>query len=232
MPRGKPRESYALNRRVIAAPASRMLRGHRHGHRGLGGLNKTTILAGVLRARLCSVLVIDEVSARAALGILRGTTWHFDVSRHRHRHVRASRPSSWTTMTRPVATASAPLTVSRPRPLWSEQDPRGLVAGGRRQRSTPWRPKRRRRWRPCAAIGLSGQMLGVTLLDAADTPIRPALLWNDGRASAECAELDRCFPDFADIVGCRAHAGLLRRPTARGCRGTSRRPWRARAASC
>ena len=38
-----------------------------------GGLNKTAILAGVLRAKLCSVLVVDEVAARAVLGILRGT---------------------------------------------------------------------------------------------------------------------------------------------------------------
>jgi DNA-binding transcriptional regulator LsrR (DeoR family) len=29
-------------------------------------------LAGVLRARLCSVLVCDETTARAALGLLRG----------------------------------------------------------------------------------------------------------------------------------------------------------------
>ena len=37
-----------------------------------GGLNKTAILAAVVRARLCSVLVIDESTARAALGLLRG----------------------------------------------------------------------------------------------------------------------------------------------------------------
>ncbi len=58
------------------------------------------------------------------------------------------------------------------------------------------------------AIGLSGQMLGVALLDAADRPIRPALLWNDGRASAECAALERRFPAFADTAGCRAMPGF------------------------
>lgn len=108
---------------------------------------------------------------------------------------------------RPVATASAPLALSHPRPLWSEQAPQdwwqavvdsldALAAQA-----------------PAAlaavrGIGLSGQMLGVTLIDAADTPIRPALLWNDGRASAECAELHRCLKDFADIVGCRAMPGF------------------------
>ena len=40
-----------------------------------------------------------------------------------------------------------------------------------------------------AAIGLSGQMHGAVLLDAAGRVLRPAILWNDGRSSAECAEL-------------------------------------------
>ena len=45
-------------------------------------------------------------------------------------------------------------------------------------------------------IGLSGQMLAALLLDAAHRPLRPAILWNDQRAIAECAELlDRC-PDI------------------------------------
>ena len=38
-----------------------------------GGLNKTAVLAGVLRGKLCNVLIADEASARAALGIVRGT---------------------------------------------------------------------------------------------------------------------------------------------------------------
>src|SRR5215217_9630469 len=59
-----------------------------------------------------------------------------------------------------------------------------------------------------AGIGLSGQMLGVTLLDERDRPLRPAILWNDGRANQECEELERLVPDFAEIVGCRAMAGF------------------------
>ncbi len=35
------------------------------------------------------------------------------------------------------------------------------------------------------AIGLSGQMHGAVLLGADDRPLRPAMLWNDGRAAAE-----------------------------------------------
>ena len=39
-------------------------------------------------------------------------------------------------------------------------------------------------------IGLSGQMHGLVALDNADTVIRPAILWNDQRTGAECAEIE------------------------------------------
>ena len=108
---------------------------------------------------------------------------------------------------RAVADAAAPLAMQHPKPLWSEQAPQdwwqsvttaldALATGSREAMGS------------VRSIGLSGQMLGVTLLDAADAPLRPALLWNDGRASAECAELHRRFPDFAGIVGCRAMPGF------------------------
>ena len=70
-PRGQP-VKHAVNKRVIAAPIE-MLRKIATVIVASGGLNKTAILAGVLRAKLCSVLVADEATARAALGILRGT---------------------------------------------------------------------------------------------------------------------------------------------------------------
>jgi DNA-binding transcriptional regulator LsrR (DeoR family) len=69
--RGQPAR-HALNKRVIAAPIE-MLRDIATVIVASGGLNKTAILAAVLRARLCSVLIIDESAARAALGVLRGT---------------------------------------------------------------------------------------------------------------------------------------------------------------
>lgn len=108
---------------------------------------------------------------------------------------------------RVAAEAVASLTSSHPKPLWSEQSPQdwwnaavaaldSLAAGSREAMAS------------VRAIGLSGQMLGVALLDAADRPLRPALLWNDGRAFAECEELHRRFPDFAGIVGCRAMPGF------------------------
>jgi len=69
--RGQPIR-HPVNKRVIALPIE-MLRKVETAIVASGGLNKTAILAGVLRARLCNVLVSDEVSARAALGVLRGT---------------------------------------------------------------------------------------------------------------------------------------------------------------
>src|SRR5512135_249145 len=36
------------------------------------------------------------------------------------------------------------------------------------------------------AIGLTGQMHGLVLLDAAGDVLRPAILWNDQRTGAEC----------------------------------------------
>ena len=68
--RGQP-VRHVVNKRVIAAPIE-MLREIATVIVASGGLNKTAILAAVVRARLCSVLVIDESTARAALGLLRG----------------------------------------------------------------------------------------------------------------------------------------------------------------
>ncbi|HTE62055.1 MAG TPA: xylulokinase [Solirubrobacteraceae bacterium] len=73
--------------------------------------------------------------------------------------------------------------LSTPRAGWAEQDP------------ADW-------WRATeqalaelgvdepAGIGLSGQMHGLVALDTADRVIRPAILWNDGRTAAECAEIE------------------------------------------
>ncbi len=49
-------------------------------------------------------------------------------------------------------------------------------------------------------IGLSGHMHGATLLDAADKPLRPCILWNDVRSAEEAAALD-ADPRFRRITG-------------------------------
>lgn len=108
---------------------------------------------------------------------------------------------------RELASASAPLEIQRPQPLWSEQNPEDWwnATAATLDELAAAHPDTMAR---VAALGLSGQMLGVTLLDNADRAIRPALLWNDGRAAAECAELERSIPHFADRVGCRAMPGF------------------------
>jgi len=44
------------------------------------------------------------------------------------------------------------------------------------------------------ALGLTGQMHSAVFLDAAGVPIRSALMWSDGRAEAEAAEIEQRIP--------------------------------------
>lgn len=77
-----------------------------------------------------------------------------------------------------VAQATAPLSVQRPRPLWSEQDPDAWwQATNSAVKQLPLAARQ-----AIEAIGLAGQMHGATVLDSADRPLRPAILWNDGRS--------------------------------------------------
>lgn len=87
-----------------------------------------------------------------------------------------------------VAVASAPHTLQTPRPLWSEQDPRewwDAVAASIKQVLTESGIGVER----VAAVGLTGQMHGLVLLDEAGEVLRPAILWNDQRTQAECDEI-------------------------------------------
>ncbi len=84
---------------------------------------------------------------------------------------------------RGVGTAAYELSV--PHPLWSEQEPRlwwdGTLAAIRAVLAETGTPGD-----DVAAVGLTGQMHGAVLLDAADEVLRPAILWNDQRTGAEC----------------------------------------------
>jgi xylulokinase len=95
-----------------------------------------------------------------------------------------------------IADASSPLQISRPRPLWSEQDPADWIAA-LEAAIAKIRAIAPEAWSQVHAIGLSGQQHGATLLDASGQVLRPCILWNDGRSQAECAELTRRVPDFA-----------------------------------
>jgi xylulokinase len=57
-------------------------------------------------------------------------------------------------------------------------------------------------------IGLSGQMHGATLLDANLKPLRPCILWNDGRSAAECRLLEQRWPALRATTGNKAMPGF------------------------
>jgi xylulokinase len=100
--------------------------------------------------------------------------------------------------------ASAPLTLSRPHPGWSEQDSADWwTATNHAVTALGAQPRRQVR-----AIGLSGQMHGATLIDDANLPLRPAILWNDGRSAAQCAALERAIPASRKITGNLAMPGF------------------------
>jgi xylulokinase len=103
-----------------------------------------------------------------------------------------------------IAQASAPLSVSRPRPLWSEQDP----AAWWRATDEAVRKLDSRARRAVKAVGLSGQMHGATCLDADNNIIRPAILWNDGRSGDICAQMMADMPSLTDITGNLAMPGF------------------------
>lgn len=93
--------------------------------------------------------------------------------------------------------------LSTPRPGWAEQDPEDW-----------WRATEQALGEldagEVAGIGLSGQMHGLVVLDDADAVIRPAMLWNDGRTGAECAEIEERvgFAELIEHTGNRALTGF------------------------
>jgi len=86
-----------------------------------------------------------------------------------------------------VASATAPLDVSRPHPGWSEQDPAHWIAACVGALTTLSDSQDLSGVR---GIGLAGHMHGATLIDASDQVLRPCILWNDTRSHAEAAEMD------------------------------------------
>lgn len=88
-----------------------------------------------------------------------------------------------------LASASSEYPCSHPKPGWAEQDPelwwkatqetlREVLASG------AFKPD------DVAGVGLSGQMHGSVFLDKDGNVVRPALLWNDQRTAAQCAEIE------------------------------------------
>jgi xylulokinase len=104
--------------------------------------------------------------------------------------------------------ASAPLEVSRPQPLWSEQAPADWLAATDEAMRSLRKLAGQARWQRVRALAVAGQMHGAVLLDAHGQVLRPAILWNDGRSQAQCEELEVREPRTRQITANRAMAGF------------------------
>ena len=84
------------------------------------------------------------------------------------------------------ASATTSLSLSTPRPGWAEQSPADWWEGciGSIRQVLSKRPAAR-----VASVGISGQMHSSVFLDREGKVVRPALLWCDGRTTAECTEI-------------------------------------------
>jgi xylulokinase len=87
-----------------------------------------------------------------------------------------------------ISSATTPLTLSTPKPLWSEQDPHEWWVGAAASIRAALR-QANIGGEAIKAVGLTGQMHGLVLLDAGGNVLRPAILWNDQRTGAECDEI-------------------------------------------
>ena len=107
-----------------------------------------------------------------------------------------------------IAVANTPQPISQPKPLWSEQNPAdwwdGISASIRAALAESGL-----KGADISAIGLTGQMHGLVLLDEKGEALRPSILWNDQRTSAQCDEM-------TERVGARRLLELTGNPAVTG----------------
>ena len=89
-----------------------------------------------------------------------------------------------------IASHTAEYPMAQPQNGWAEQDPEdwwraaaeGIRAVLAESGAAPG---------SVAAVGLTGQMHGLVMLDAAGRVLRPAILWCDQRTEAQCGYMER-----------------------------------------
>ena len=87
-----------------------------------------------------------------------------------------------------VGIVSSAHSLQTPHPLWSEQDPlEWWQAASASIREVI--QKAGVKAEDIAAVGLTGQMHGLVILDENGSVLRPAILWNDQRTQAQCDEI-------------------------------------------
>ena len=108
-----------------------------------------------------------------------------------------------------VGAAASEYSYETPHPLWAEQDPSlwwnatcASIRSVLEQSGVDGAD--------VASVGLAGQMHGLVLLDEVGDPLRPAILWNDGRTGAECDDIRATIGKdrFIQISGNDALAGF------------------------
>jgi xylulokinase len=102
-----------------------------------------------------------------------------------------------------VARAESHYGLTQPQPGWSEQAPGDWWSGSEAAIAALGDHE-------VAGIGLSGQMHGLVALDARERVLRPAILWNDQRTAAECAEIEERvgLERLIELTGNRALTGF------------------------
>ena len=108
-----------------------------------------------------------------------------------------------------IAVASSPHTLQTPKPLWSEQDPREWWEAVSASIKSVLE-KAGIGGESIGAVGLTGQMHGLVLLDEAGNVLRPAILWNDQRTQSQCDEIHQIIgrEKFIRITGNVALTGF------------------------
>ena len=93
--------------------------------------------------------------------------------------------------------------LSTPQPGWAEQDPEAWWTAARSALAEVGRLE-------SEPLGYSGQMHGLVALGSDRRPLRPAILWNDQRTAAECAEIEERvgLARLIDLTGNRALTGF------------------------
>jgi xylulokinase len=105
-----------------------------------------------------------------------------------------------------LAEAEASYPLSTPRPGWAEQDPEDWWRATQQVLAELRGPD----GAPLDGIGLTGQMHGLVVLGADDKPLRPAILWNDGRSQPQCDAIEARLgvERLVALSGNRALAGF------------------------
>ena len=86
-----------------------------------------------------------------------------------------------------LATHTSEYSFDQPNPGWTEQHPKVWIKGAKEAISGALSQTSNLN---ISAVGLSGQMHGLTPIDKTGNVIRPAILWNDQRNSKEAAEIE------------------------------------------